>query len=269
MKNPSNMAKSKKPDQKGKKEKSLLYIIGDSPLVEGYAELCSEKGYEVFVQWNSPVQREKPKGYKQSNVIPATTSLALELTNTDLAAKRKNLVRLDKALPPTSAILSTSITVTATEQSGWIQKKHRLAGFGALPGLLDRPLVEVAPTVFSPPETMEVISIFFRSLGKSIEIVQDRVGMVLPRIVCQIINESVFALQDDVASPADIDTAMKLGVNYPLGPIEWADKIGFKNVYAVLSALENDMREDRYRVAPLLRQMAESGEWWKQTRNAR
>jgi len=262
------MDKAKKSEQDRKKGNAVLYIIGDSPLIEEYADFCSLRGYEVLCQLNSGKKAEKTKSYKQSNLIPAKTSLALELTNSDLSLKRKNMERLDKALPATSAILSTSITVTATEQSSWIQKKHRLVGFGALPGFLERPLVEVAPTVFSPPQTMEVVKTFFRSLGKELEIVQDRVGMVLPRILCQIINESVFALQEDVASPADIDTAMKLGVNYPLGPIEWADRIGFKNVYAVLSALENDMREDRYRVAPLLKQMAESGDWWKQTRTS-
>lgn len=257
------MVKEKK-RSKAEVARAILFITGDSPLVEEYAGFCTSRGYEVIVQLNSGGRAVKEREYKQSSIIPARASLALELTNTDLGLKRKNIERLDKALPPTAAILSTSITVTATEQSGWVGKKHRLVGFGALPGFLERPLVEIAPTVFSPPETIEVVSRFFRSLGKDIEIVQDRVGMVLPRILCQIINESVFALQDDVATPADIDTAMKLGVNYPLGPIEWADKIGFKNVYAVLSALENDMREDRYRVAPLLKQMAEGGDWWKQ-----
>jgi len=250
--------------------RAVLSIIGDSPLVEEYAELCGSKGYDVVVVRDSkgkfpPTREQKSKAFRETGAIPPETSLALELTNTDLPAKRKNIEQLSKALSPATAILSSSITVTATQQSSWIDKKHRLVGFGALPGFLDRALVEVAPTVFSPPETIEVVRTFFHSLGKEIEIVQDRVGMVLPRILCQIINESIFALQDDVASPADIDTAMKMGVNYPLGPIEWADKIGFKNVYAVLSALEDDMREDRYRVAPLLKQMAEGGDWWKQS----
>ena len=87
--------------------------------------------------------------------------------------------------------------------------------------------------------------------------------MVLPRILCQIMNEAYFALQDEVAAPEDLDTAMKLGLNYPQGPVEWADRIGFHQVYAVLTALQNDLQEDRYRVAPLLKQMAQTGEWWK------
>jgi 3-hydroxybutyryl-CoA dehydrogenase len=110
---------------------------------------------------------------------------------------------------------------------------------------------------------VQVVARFFTSLGKEIELVQDRVGMVLPRILCQIINESIFAVTDDVAIPKDIDVAMKLGANYPCGPIEWAEKIGIKQVCAVLVALQNDLNEDRYRVAPLLKQMAIVGEWWK------
>jgi len=256
--------------QKGKKlakaTKAVLYITGESPLVEEHAELCAEKGYDVFVQWN-PDEGRRLKGgkkYRQSKIIPSRTTLALELTNADLDQKRTNLQKIDKALPPTSAILSSSVTVTASEQSLWIKRKHRLVGFGALPTFTRRDLVEVAPTIHSPKETLEVVGRFFTSLGREVELVQDRVGLVLPRIVCQIINEATFAVQDDVASPADIDTAMKLGVNYPSGPIELADKIGFRHVYAVLTALERDLREDRYRIAPLLKQMAEAGEWWKQ-----
>ena len=257
------MSKSNKPAPKQKSPRASVYIIGDSPLVEEYAGLCQAKGYDVTVQWNAGPPKER--AFRHSAVIPSKTSIALEVTMADAVLKRRNIERLDKALDAATAVLSTSILTTATEQSSWIRSKHRLAGFGALPGFADRPLVEVAPTVFTPAETIEVVRTFFRSLGKEIEIVQDRVGMVFPRILCQIINESVFALQEDVATPADIDTAMKLGVNYPLGPVEWADAIGFSTVNAVLSALEHDLREDRYRVAPLLKQMAESGAWWRRT----
>ena len=245
--------------------KALIYILGESPMVEEYAEVCSNHGYDVIVAWNSkPSSKPDLKsGVKVSDSIPKHCSLGIELTNTDLAAKRKNLEKLDQNLPATSAILSSSVAVAATEQAGWIKSRHRLVGLSALPSLAQRPMVEVAPTVFSPKETLEVVTTFFASLNMQTEIVQDRVGMVLPRILCQLINEAAFALMEDVASPRDIDTAMKLGVNYPLGPIEWAEKIGMKQVFAVLDALHNDLREERYRPCPLLKQMAESGEWWK------
>ena len=245
------------------KTRSIVFIAGETPLVEEYAEVCAGKGYEVFVQWNSPGKRTPSKAYRQTSVIPAGTTLALELTNTDPAAKRQNIERMGKALGPTTAMLSSSITVTATEQATWINARHRLVGISSLPGFSAKPLVEVAPTVFTPPETLQVCRTFFHSIGMEIELVQDRVGMVVPRILCQILNEAAFALQEDVTSPVDLDTAMKFGVNYPLGPIEWAEKIGFTQVYAVLAALEQDLKEDRYRVAPLLKQMAQTGEWWK------
>jgi 3-hydroxybutyryl-CoA dehydrogenase len=243
--------------------RAVVYIVGESPLVEEFASLCSSKGYDVCLQWNSNASpKEREKSFRQTSVIPPNTSVALELTNTDIDAKTKNIQKLDKALGPQSAILTTSITTSATQQATLVRHKHRLVGFGALPSFSSRPVVEVAPTIHTPKETIEVVRRFFRTIDKEIEIVQDRVGMVLPRILCQIINEATFALMEDVASPKDIDTAMRLGLNYPHGPIEWADKIGIRQIYAVLSAMESDLKEDRYRVSPLLKQMALSGDWW-------
>jgi 3-hydroxybutyryl-CoA dehydrogenase len=246
--------------------RSKVYIVGESPMVEEYAELCASKGYDVLIGVNESTQsapKSLSQNIKRSSIVPSGASVALELTNTDIVQKRKNLEKLDRGLPATAPLLSSSVTVSATEQSSWILQKHRLVGIGALPTIVDKELVEVAPTVFSPKETLEVVARFFESIGKQIELVQDRVGMVLPRILCQIINESIFAVSDDVASPKDIDTAMKLGANYPRGPIEWAETIGVRQVCAVLLALQNDMNEDRYRVSPLLKQMAAAGEWWK------
>jgi 3-hydroxybutyryl-CoA dehydrogenase len=251
-----------------KQSPALLFITGESPMVEQYAELCAAHGFNVCVLWNEqPLQKPvfKSSSIKISSTIPEKASMAIELTNIDLLAKKKNLERIDKAMPDSAPILSSSITVTATEQSSWISRKHRLAGIAVLPTFVEKPLVEVAPTIYSPKETIEVVKRFFFSLGKEIEIVQDRIGMVFPRILCQVINEAAFAVTEDIATPQDIDIALKLGVQFPLGPIEWAEKIGLEQVYAVLTALYSDLQEERYRVAPLLKQMAITGEWWKQT----
>jgi 3-hydroxybutyryl-CoA dehydrogenase len=87
--------------------------------------------------------------------------------------------------------------------------------------------------------------------------------MVMPRILCMLINEASFALMEEVASPADLDTAMKLGTNYPRGPIEWADRIGIRQVVSVLRALHADLGEERYRISPLLQLMARGEPWWR------
>ena len=236
-----------------------IFITGESPLVEQYADVCSEHGYDVYISWNE-MPAQKPEfnnhGIKITNIIPANTSLVIELTNIDIFAKKKNLERFDSTLTMSTPIISSSVTVTATEQSLWLSGKHRLVGFAALPMLIQKPLVEIAPTVYSPKETLDVIKLFFRSIGKEIEIVQDRIGMVLPRILCRIINEAAFAITDDIASPQDIDTALKLGVNFPFGPFEWAEQIGFTQVYSLLRALHADLQEERYRVSPFLKQLA-------------
>jgi len=253
-------------DTKEKSGQAVVYIIGDSPLVEEYARLCAGKGYTVIVQWNEP-PKPTPKfdedSIKIGKTIPSQASVGIELTIANKEHKQKNLVTLDKALAATAPILCSSVTVTATEQATWVKGKHRLVGIGALPTFTQQCIVEVAPTVHTPKETVDVVQHFFQSLDKHVEIVQDRVGMVLPRILCQVVNEAAFVVQEDVATPQDIDTAMKLGTNYPKGPIEWGNAIGFQHVYAVLSAMENDLREDRYRISPLLKMLAQTGEWWK------
>jgi 3-hydroxybutyryl-CoA dehydrogenase len=257
--------KSDKPVHTVPVEKVLVHIMGDSPMVEEFAAVCLAGGYEVSVTFNE-TPLEKPEGmpsFKTTASINPKTAIGIELTNIDLAKKKQNLKLLATTLPNTAPILSSSITVTATEQSTWITDKHRLVGIAALPSLLDKPLLEVAPTIYSPKETMDTVSRFLQTLHKQIEIVQDRIGMVLPRILCQMINEAVFAVTEEVALPQDIDTALKLGMNFPFGPIEWAERIGLKQVFAVVDALHRDLQEERYRPAPLLRQMAATGEWWK------
>jgi 3-hydroxyacyl-CoA dehydrogenase len=249
-------------------DKALVYLLGEAPMVEQYAELCIAHGYDVCASWNEPLTKKQntlSSGVKISSTIPENTSVAIELTNIEVLTKKKNLEKLAKELSETAPILSSSITITATEQSGWIIGKHRLVGIAALPTFIEKSLVEVAPTIYTPMETLEVVSRFFLTIGKEIEIVQDRVGMVLPRILCQVINEAAFAITEDIAAPEDIDKALTLGMHFPLGPIEWAEQIGLDQVYAVLSALYTDLQEERYRIAPILKQMALTGVWWKQS----
>lgn len=248
---------------------AIVYIVGESPMVEEYALLCSGRGYRVLFHCPELKPEKLPfesKKIQQQSRPPVNTSFALELTNVDLEQKRRNLALLDEVLPATTAIVSSSVTVSATEQASWIKHKYRLAGCSVLPTLANRPLVEIAPTVFTPAETVRVVQTFFRSVGKEIELVQDRIGMVFPRILCQMVNEAAFALQEEIASPQDLDMAMTIGARFPVGPIAWAEKIGLKQVHAVLEALHEDLGEDRTRVAPLLTHMALGRPWWQHTK---
>jgi len=128
-------------------------------------------------------------------------------------------------------------------------------GFFALPPLDLSRLVELTRTDFTTDTAAERAEHFFTTLGKHVEWVGDAPGLVLGRIVCQVINECAFAVGEGVGSPQDVDDGMVLGLNHPRGPLGWADAIGLDTVVAVLDALVDEYREERYRTAPLLRRV--------------
>jgi 3-hydroxybutyryl-CoA dehydrogenase len=132
-------------------------------------------------------------------------------------------------------------------------------GFHVLPPLGKAGLVELTRTESSSPGAAARAERFFGALGKYVEWVGDGPGLVLGRIVCQLINESSFALGEGVGSARDIDTGMVLGLSHPRGPFEWADAIGLEHVLAVLESLCEEYREERYRPAPALRRLAQAG----------
>jgi 3-hydroxybutyryl-CoA dehydrogenase len=138
-------------------------------------------------------------------------------------------------------------------------------GFHLLGPLKEVRLVELTAGDYTPQGVRDGAEAFFAALGLHVEWVGDCPGLVLGRIVCQLVNEAAFALQKGIGSAADIDTAMRLGFNYPRGPLEWGDEIGLDHVLAVLDALHGELGEERYRAAPLLRRMVADGELGRTT----
>jgi 3-hydroxybutyryl-CoA dehydrogenase len=127
--------------------------------------------------------------------------------------------------------------------------------FNGLPGvfsLLDT--VEIAPALTASEAACTVAREFFSQLGFQPEIVEDRIGLVIPRILAMLINEGAFTVMERVAEPRDIDTAMRLATNYPRGILEWADDIGLDTIVAILDALYAEYHQERYRACVLLRQ---------------
>jgi 3-hydroxybutyryl-CoA dehydrogenase len=132
-------------------------------------------------------------------------------------------------------------------------------GFHALPPLQDAALVEMTRSATTTAVAAERAEAFFTSLGRHVAWVQDAPGLVLGRIVCQLVNEACFAAAEGVGTPEDIDDGMVLGLNHPRGPFAWLEAIGASHVLAVLDALRVELGEERYRAAPMLRRMAVEG----------
>jgi 3-hydroxybutyryl-CoA dehydrogenase len=128
--------------------------------------------------------------------------------------------------------------------------KCLLYGINALPTFAAQQLWEVSLyRKFQLPELDKLMKKF----GVAYQPVEDRVGLVKPRIIFMIINEACYTLQEGTASIEDIDMGMKLGTNYPFGPFEWCDKIGISPVFETLAAIYEDTKDERYKICPLLK----------------
>jgi 3-hydroxybutyryl-CoA dehydrogenase len=214
-----------------------IVIAGQSPLAVELTDAAEQAGWDVL----SP-------GEAQSEEPPF---LILDLG-----------LREDPEAPlqgGPQAICCAAGSLTALDPGG------AAIGFHALPPLADAQLVELTRGPDSAPAAAEAAERFFASLGKRTVWVADAPGLVLGRIVCQIVNESAFALGEGVGSAEDIDAGMVYGLNQPRGPLGWADQIGLDHVLAVLDALSDERREERYRAAPALRSLALSGRLGHQT----
>jgi 3-hydroxybutyryl-CoA dehydrogenase len=138
-------------------------------------------------------------------------------------------------------------------------------GFYALGSLGEARLVELTAGEFTSQAAGDEAEAFFAAQGLPVEWVEDSPGLILGRIISQLVNEAAFALQKGVGSAEDIDTAVRLGWNFPRGPLEWGDAIGLDQVLAILDALRGELGEERYRAAPLLRRMVANGQLGRST----
>ncbi|AYA38015.1 3-hydroxyacyl-CoA dehydrogenase [Hymenobacter oligotrophus] len=148
-------------------------------------------------------------------------------------------------------------TESLASRFGADKPAYPVFGFCGLPTLLNRSLLEVS--LYDPADAALLASTC-AALGTAYRVVEDRVGLVTPRVVCMIINEACYTLQEGTASIRDIDLGMKLGTNYPKGPFEWANAIGVERVYEVLNMLWEDTRDERYKISPLLKHMVQRQE---------
>ena len=145
--------------------------------------------------------------------------------------------------PPVRAYLCASSALASIRDPS-------ASGFHLIGPLDDVRLVEMTTLASTDPEAVTRTNAFFAALGFHVETVGDAPGLVLGRIVAQLVNEAAFAIGEGVGTPADIDIGTTLGLNYPRGPVAWADGAGLAHVRSILSGLHASRGEERYRLAP-------------------
>jgi 3-hydroxybutyryl-CoA dehydrogenase len=206
-------------------------VLGEGPLADELRRLAKATGYEV------PDRESHPDA---SHAIVIDTRL--EDTGRGLFAYK-----------------GAKLVLCASGSLATIGQGKDVAGFMALPPLGETHIVELTTGHGTSDETARAAAHFFHSLGKHVEWVGDTPGLVLGRIVCQLVNEAAFAVEQQIGSVDDIDRGVRLGLNYPRGLLEWGDAIGLRLVLGVLDGLQRETGSDRYRAAPLLRRMVGEG----------
>jgi 3-hydroxybutyryl-CoA dehydrogenase len=156
-------------------------------------------------------------------------------------------------------IISNTLTMATTTIAARMAAPRKVIGMPMLPNhFTNQKSVEYSLPLGATHPADSAIN-FLSALSKTGEQIQDCIGGVFPRTLAMIVDEAAFAVQESVATPADIDVAMKLGTNYPKGPLAWCDEIGASVFVAILDALAREYGPERYRVATLLRRNAEAG----------
>jgi 3-hydroxybutyryl-CoA dehydrogenase len=226
----------------------VVVISGSGVLADELREAAAAAGYEV----RAP--HERSGGMLPSLAIECDAEPAIESRDQGRPDGRP-----DRRGTPATKPGGARLLLCAQGSLSVLDPGGSAVGFHALPPLADASLVELTRNESSSPVAAERAERFFAALGKHVAWVGDAPGLVLGRIVCQVINEAAFALGEGVGSARDIDLGMVLGLSHPHGPFEWADMIGVDHVLAVLDALCDEYREERYRPAPTLRRQLAAG----------
>jgi 3-hydroxybutyryl-CoA dehydrogenase len=228
-----------------------VLIVGTPPFTHELSKLCHPL---------SPTQISTSE-ILALDLISENYDVILEVENTDRELKQEVLNKL----PEDSMILTNPLICSATEAASWVNFPERVIGFGVVPPIPTNGVIELARALQTNDETLARARDLWSKLSQKLIMVADGPGLVRARTVCCLINEAVSAVSEGIASPTDIDLAMKLGTNYPHGPLAWGDHIGLDTVLGTMNGLFAEWGDDRYRPSPLLRRMVLAGKLGKKS----
>ena len=187
------------------------------------------------------------------------SDLALEAVQEDFGLKRQILRELDRRMPPEHPIVLTTSTLSITELAAQNNNPERIVGMHFLYPVTTTRVVEVVRGQLTTEEVYDRAIEFARLLGKIPIKVFEMPGFVTTRVLLPLINEAMHIVMEGVAEAAEVDLALKMGFDFRIGPLEWADRTGLDRVLNWMKHLHHESGEPRFRPCPLLKRLVRAG----------
>ena len=263
-----------------------IFVVGSGTMGNGIAQTAATSGYQVTLMDILPEQLERARASISKSVeklvgkgaltfeqqeaalaIPLVTDLegvaqadlVIEAASENPEIKLKVFRDLDVRAKPGAILASNTSSISITKIAAATLRPEQVIGMHFMNPVPLMRLVEVIRGLATADETTGAVMEVCRSMGKEPVEAHDAPGFISNRILCPMINEAIFALQEGIGTPEAIDTVMKLGMNHPMGPLTLCDLIGLDVVLSVMEVLQRDLGDDKYRPAYLLRQMVQAG----------
>ena len=266
---------------------SRVGIVGCGLMGSGIAEVCAKAGYTVIVREvsrellegglariNGSLDKAVARGKlsaadrdaARARIIGATDfsafadcDLVVEAVAENLELKRRVFAELDAVTPPHAILASNTSSLAITDMAAATKRPAQVLGLHFMQPVPVMPLLEMVRTFLTSEETFQTAKAFGESLGKTIVVSKDSPGFIVNLLLIPYLLHAIDALEKGVATKADFDTAIKLGLNHPMGPFTLLDYIGLDTTLFIADAVFSETKDIRFAAPPLLRRMVSAG----------